>query len=154
MYSLRCCTWNANGLRNHIGELRNFICHHRLDLITVNETKLTEDIKIKIKDFQIFRKDRTAHGGGVAIIVRNNIPLKLLTNHIRTSIEHIAIQLKDNTCIIAVYNQPRNQLTIDDIQSLTNIGNKVLIVGDLNARHYTWMNHVDNHNGVTLFNSL
>lgn len=123
-----------------------------LDLIFVNETKLTEDVNIRIKNYEVIRKDRTAHGGGVAIIVRNSNPFKVMRPNIRTSIEYVAIKLADNTIIIAVYNQPRNLFSINDLQSLADLGNKVLIIGDLNVRHYTWKNHISNRNGMTLFN--
>lgn len=118
----------------------------------VNETKLTPDIKIKIKDFQIIRKDRTAHGGGVAILIRNRIPFKKINTDNRISIENVCIQLPTGIYIAAVYNQPRNVFTHDDLHLLANLGNKVLIIGDLNARHYTWKNHIDNINGRTLYN--
>lgn len=118
----------------------------------VNETKLTPDIQIKIKDYQILRKDRTAHGGGVAIIIHNRVPFKNIKTSDLLSIENICIQLPSNIYMAAVYNQPRNHFTNDDLHLLANLGNQILIVGDLNARHYTWKNHTDNLNGRTLYN--
>lgn len=54
--------------------------------------------------------------------------------------------------MVAVYNQPRNNFVADDLHRLTRLGNKVLIIGDLNARHQTWNNHINNNNGRTLYN--
>lgn len=118
----------------------------------LNETKLAPEITIKIKNFQILRRDRTVHGGGVAILIRNSLPYKKVESDNRISIENICIQLNTNIFVAAVYNQPRNAFSADDIQMLTRLGNKVLIVGDLNARHYTWLNHITNVNGRTLYN--
>lgn len=134
--------------------MRVFIQSHKLDVIIVSETKLTPEINIKVKNFNVIRKDRTAHGGGVAIIIRNTVPYKLIGNNNTVSIENTCIQLKDGTYIIAVYNQPRNQFTIGDLHSLANKGNKVLIVGDFNARHQAWKNQACNRNGSTLFNFI
>lgn len=139
MAPIRCC----------LGYLRYFIQVNKLDLILVNETKLTPEIIIKIKNFTIIRNDRTAHGGGVAIIIRSNVPHKSTGSDLTVSIENISIQLIDGTYIVAVYNSPRNQLTVGDLHTLTNKGNKVLIIGDLNAKHYTWKNPISNHNGRT-----
>lgn len=152
MATIKCCTWNANGIRSRIAELRTFIKVHKLDLILVSETKLTPEIVIKIKNFNIIRSDRTAHGGGTAIIIRNNVPHKSIGTDNTVNIENVSIQLKDNTIITAVYNQPRNQLTIDDLQTLSNRANKILVIGDFNARHYTWKNQNSNYNGRVLFN--
>lgn len=152
MPSIRCCTWNANGVRSRIAELRAFIQAHNLDLILLNETKLTPDIKIKIKGFQILRKDRTAHGGGVAIIIRNNVPFIKIKRNNQITIENICIELNSKIIIAAVYNQPRNNFTTNDLELLADLGRKVLIIGDLNARHHTWNNHVTNLNGRTLYN--
>lgn len=152
MSFLKCCSWNANWIKTHIAELRNFIKSHKLDIILVSETKLTPEINIKIKNFKIIRKDRTAHGGGVAIIIRNSVPYKSLGTNNTVTIENVCIQLKDKTFMEAVYNQPRNQFFGNELRELTRIGNKVLIVGDLNARHYSWKNLTGSHNGRTLFN--
>lgn len=127
---------------------------HKLDLIIVSETKLTPEISLKIKNFNIIRKDRTAHGGGVAIIIRNNVPYKSIGTNDTVTMENVSIQLKDSTYIMAVYNQPRNQFTENELRELSRIGNQVLIVGHFNARHYSWKNTVGNHNGRTLFNFM
>lgn len=154
MAPIRCCSWNANGLRSRVAELRYFIKINKLDLILVSETKLTPEITIKIKNFTIIRNDRTAHGGGVAIIIRSNVPYKTTGSDPTIPIENTSIQLRDGTYIIAVYNPPRNQLTIGDLHTLTNKGNKALIIGDFNAKHFTWKNPISNHNGRTLFNFI
>lgn len=154
METIKCCSWNANGVRSHIAELRTFIKVHKLDIIIVSETKLTQDINIRIKNFNLIRSDRTAHGGGIAIVIRNNVPYRTVGTDNTLAIENVTIQLKDGTFIIAVYNQPRNQITIADLQTLSNIGNKVLIVGDFNARHTTWKNQNNNYNGRILFNFI
>lgn len=94
-----------------------------MDIIIVSETKLTQDINIRIKNFNLIRSDRTAHGGGIAIVIRNNVPYRTVGTDNTLAIENVTIQLKDGTFIIAVYNQPRNQITIADLQTLSNIGN-------------------------------
>lgn len=94
MSTVRCCTWNANGIRSHIAEIRTFIKVHKLDVIIVSETKLTQDINIKIKNFNFIRSDRTAHGGGIAIVIRNNVPFRAIGTDNTVGIEKVSIQLK------------------------------------------------------------
>lgn len=54
--------------------------------------------------------------------------------------------------MVAVYNQPRNNFVADDLHRLSRLGNKVLIMGDLNARHQTWNNHINHTNGIIMNN--
>ena len=143
-------SWNACGLRQNVLEVRQYLENQDIDIMLINETKLTPDIQIKIKNYKIIRSDRTAHGGGVAIIIKNNIPYKQIKNKSYVTVEHLIIQLKNNIHIIAVYNNPRNLFTDRDLLALSDVGNKVLIIGDLNARHGNWKNHITNTNGRTL----
>lgn len=148
----RLVTWNANGLKPRISELRAFIQQQDLDLVLLNETKLTDKDKIKINNYQILRKDRTNRGGGVAIIIKNNIAYQTIKLDNRLSIEAICIKLENKTHIIAVYNRPSNNFTNLDLDILTSVGDRVLIIGDLNAKHTSWNNTRNNTNGLTLYN--
>lgn len=134
--------------------MREFITREKIDIMLVNETKLTNDIVTKIKNFQVIRKDRNAHGGGVAIFVSDKIAFTACPTDNLVSAENICIKLIGNIFIVAVYNEPRNKLTEREISGLTSLGNRVLIIGDLNARHYTWNNTTTNTNGRTLFNYI
>lgn len=158
MPSIKICSWNVNGLRPKLNELREFISRLKIDIMLLNETKLSENSVFKLKNYQIIRKDRTANGGGVAMIISNKVGFKVgfkqcsIANQI--SLECICIKITGNIHIVAAYNEPRNKFNNRDISTLTNIGNRVLIIGDLNARHYTWNNHITNTNGRTLFNYI
>lgn len=118
----------------------------------VNETKLEQNNSFKIKNYQVIRRDRTAHGGGVAIIISDKIGYKFCPISNQISVECICIKLLGNIYLVAAYNEPRNKISHRDISSLTNLGGRVLIIGDLNARHHTWNNHITNTNGRTLYN--
>ena len=60
-----------------------------IEILIITETKL--DMSFPINQFNIegyfplFRADRSANGGGVAIYVRNDIPYTLMRNHPRTT---------------------------------------------------------------------
>lgn len=151
MSTIKCATWNANGLHQNLGELKTFLIQNDIDLIMINETRLTDKIKIKIKNYTILRKDRNANGGGVAIFIRNSIPFQKTKINDAVSIENISIQLQNKLNIIAVYNTPSNKFSSEDLEALFEVGNKVIVVGDLNARHTTWKNHISNTNGRTLY---
>lgn len=154
VFNLTLSTWNANGLSNKKAQLIQFLQDHKIDIMLLNETKLTNRDKLKITGYNTVRKDRqnNIRAGGVAMLIRNEVPYQLInTDDNNSTIEHITIKLKDDTYITSVYNQPRNNYSRQDMLKLLDVGQKVLLIGDLNAKHTTWNNRQNNRNGNTLF---
>ena len=62
---------NINSLLTHIDELRVFMSTSKIDILSVNETKLDftiDDSELYLAGFEIIRKDRKTNGrngGGV-----------------------------------------------------------------------------------------
>lgn len=150
--SLAVCSWNANSITNKIGELTEFLIRTGIHICLLNETKLANNLKFSIKGFHCLRKDSSRAEGGVAVLIKNNIPYEKITLDPDLDLDCICIRLKDNTHIIATYNKPRNRLTNADFDILTRTSRKVLVVGDLNCRHTSWNCHRNNTNGRTLYN--
>lgn len=76
MYKLKCFELNVNSLvsksKQH-DELISFINQHNPDVMLLVETKLKNNKKSSIPNFNIFRNDRVSDaGGGTAILIRNN----------------------------------------------------------------------------------
>lgn len=68
--------WNANSIDKEtqpIEELELFIKSNNIHIASINETKLAESDEINISNYKIIRKDRNNNGGGVAIIINNQI---------------------------------------------------------------------------------
>ena len=67
---------NARSVKNKVPELQSFISTHNPDIIAITETWLDDtftDIQLfGSGDFQVFRKDRNAHGGGVLLAIKSN----------------------------------------------------------------------------------
>jgi len=151
MNNLRICSWNANGLRNRVAELINFLQHNNIDIMMINETRYNPQIKLKIKNYNCIRKDSSSSAGGILILIKNNIPYKEIKRNLDITIEYLPIKLASNIYLIAAYNSPNKDLTTKDLDKLLNIGNKILLIGDLNARHQAWNCHVSNKRGRLLF---
>ena len=45
-----------------------------------------------------------------------------------------------------------NVIETEDLDTLRNVVPNVIIIGDLNSRHKAWDCHINNHNGLTLYN--
>ena len=52
-------------------ELSIFLNHQDIHVAAICETKLASTKKFKIPNYEIYRKDRNAHGGGVMILIKN-----------------------------------------------------------------------------------
>lgn len=97
----------------------------------------------------MYRNDREhIRGGGVAIIIRKNIPHKLLPIVNTNLIENIAIRLFTNTDSVDIFScyfpggragsdGSRKQTFASDINKLTR-GNNFILGGDFNSRHSSW----------------
>ena len=75
---------NINSLRNKIEALK-LIIRQNIDILIITETKLDETFpkaQFHIEGFALpYRMDRSKHGGGVIIYVRDDIPAKELVEH-------------------------------------------------------------------------
>lgn len=141
--------WNANGLRTRTNELRHFLNAEKVDIMVLTETRLNVNDRLNVTNYKTYRHDSNYRGGGVAILIRKNIPHMPLP-YIDINIANIGIKLQDGTIIRAIYNRPRHNITNDELTQLTK-DYRVLLVGDFNARHTSWNNKKCNKNGKVLY---
>ena len=170
---IRICHANVRSLQpsdRHVklDEIHKTLCiDEKFDVICITETWLDEtitDLDVCLQDYQIFRKDRNRHGGGVAIYAHDSLPVKILPNLDVEEIEGISIEVKLNsksTIISCIYRPPgadQNQCNtfLDGLQDMINTmlidsPESIVILGDFNDRCLTWD---DNHNKSELGTKL
>ncbi|GFS83564.1 hypothetical protein TNCV_1657811 [Trichonephila clavipes] len=69
--TLRVYSWNANGVKKNLEELKESIIFHNPDLIGIQETHLRPPDRISIPNYTCHRSDRLTHrGGGTAIFCK------------------------------------------------------------------------------------
>ncbi|CAG5078573.1 Similar to X-element\ORF2: Probable RNA-directed DNA polymerase from transposon X-element (Drosophila melanogaster), partial [Cotesia congregata] len=129
----KICSCNSNGLKNKIGEVIEFLDRMSIDLFLIHETRLNSTDRIKIKNYSIIRRDKTSAAGGIAILC-------------------LVIKLTSQLYVVSAYCSPQVKFTAKDLDNIFNIGEKVLLIGDLNARHRTWNCHRINPRGTVLYN--
>ena len=82
--------------RNKEVEIYLFLKENDIDILTLNETWLKNNFTLDIPNYTITRKDRPSRqGGGVAILVRNDIKFDIIDtcSNINTDNEAITIRL-------------------------------------------------------------
>ena len=123
---------NINGLTTKIHELKNLTDNTKIDIITIQETKLKPTHRTPyLKDYTAIRTDRTyKNGGGLMTYIKNDIIFTELktphtTNHKLTELQHIKIHLANHKHlnIFNIYIPPRDTTNPDHSNSQEDITN-------------------------------
>lgn len=140
------------------------------DIVLLSETKLNKIHKIHFKNYSLIRQDRpnANQGGGTAILIKKPLKFKTILNDKITSfkiLETTVIKIKVNNCenlfIISAYATKGNQKEFSNefnnlfkLLQLNKMENYYIVAGDLNAKHISWKNQVNNTRGNFLRNWL
>jgi len=86
---------NICSLRNKVSEIEE-ILSCGIHLLAISETHLDDtfnDAAVDIDGYRIFRKDRNAYGGGVAVYIQKQIPAKVRYDLMSADIEVLWLQI-------------------------------------------------------------
>ena len=136
-------TFNAKSLLPKLDELRAVCYNHSYDIICVTETWLSSDIldhELYLPRYSIMHRDRSRHGGGVAIYISNSLPFNTLQT-LNPQIELLFVELSINNhpFTVGVFYRPPDAnddclLNLYDcIRSVSwNNRSKMILCGDFN----------------------
>ena len=133
---------NVRSLYPKIEEVTRFVIKNGFHIFIINETWLDNsftDKDVAIDDFVVFRRDRNRHGGGLCIYVNSNVKCKSV-NGCGVDIESLwlAVSIECTEIIIGtIYRPPHSsniykEQILNDIESLKNIYDNIILLGDLN----------------------
>lgn len=155
--NLKIMFWNARSLYCNFLEFKHILKTHNIQIALINETFLKPHMKLSLKNYIIYRNDNNAmHGRGTAIIINDKIKHNLIPISRLESAEATAINIVlpfTNIVVVSAYF-PCNSLIISDVDNLFNLGDRVILAGDFNARHRDWGCSNCNNNGLKLSNFL
>ena len=138
--------YNAHSLLPKIDELR-LVCEvANADIICVVETWLNSDIannELWLPNYQLHRRDRDRHGGGIALCISDTLVCKPLLYGGPDSLEFISVSVSsiifsENLCLCLFYCPPSSPVfTFNKLCTILHLLNPVqfsncLIVGDFN----------------------
>ncbi|CAG5100587.1 Similar to jockey\pol: RNA-directed DNA polymerase from mobile element jockey (Drosophila funebris) [Cotesia congregata] len=146
--SINIVQWNAN-------KLTAFLSEFNVDILLVSETKLKTSNKCHIKNYACYRKDRPTNtaSGGVAIFIKKSIQHSLVSINTK-SLEAIGIKIPGDVLIVSCYNHPNTNIHTGDLDYIFKLGNKIIIAGDLNAKHALWHCKRANTSGKILYSYM
>ena len=143
-----------NGLRARKTELIEHLKEHKPDFVTLNETKVLPKHKVSIPGYESVRKDRSAAGGGVAILIKKEIAYSIVyTDDINAQTVAITFKQRDKEIALAtVYNPPGKIVELETLKHLTDKYEHCIITGDFNSKHAYFGNDKSDSAGDALFN--
>ena len=150
--SLHCLYTNATSLNtSKLAELALLAESSSPQIIFITETWFKDDSIVNIPNYNIFFKNRSGHGGGIAIYTRIDITCNEIPQLQNTTFEQIWLSISTNnekTLVGCIYRQPSSDPIIDNeiisnIRYATNlVKNKkyggLLIAGDFNHPNLFW----------------
>ena len=110
------------------------------DIFAVTETFLdltVDNAELEIDGYNLYRKDRNRHGGGVAIYIRSVIPHNLITMNNDIESLWLELTLKHRYAIGCLYRPPSSSKDyhdkiIHEIELITNKFTNMVLLGDFN----------------------
>ena len=136
---------NVNGLLCHIDQLRLLLLDLNLDVLTINETKLSLSIPselVRINGYFFERLDRSNRGGGVAMYIRDSINYKVRNDLVPDQLEMIAVEISKSKAkpfiISTFYRPPSAAIELLDffeifLQKVDSEDKESILVGDINC---------------------
>lgn len=158
--SYKLVFWNANGILQHLNEIKIFLRTNNIDIMLISETHLTSKSYVRIPNYTLFstnHPDNRAHGG-TAVIVLNKIKHheseKFQSRHIQAT----SIVVEDANgpfTVTSVYCPPRFTIKSNDFQSFySTLGNRFIAGGDYNAKHNFWGSRLITTKGRELYKCI
>ena len=107
---------NINSIRNKFDLLMNII-KNEIDIFMISETKIDNSFPISqftMTGYSIpFRLDRTSHGGGILLFVREDIPCKIIKTDCDADFEGIFVEInlrKKKWLLCCSYNPHKSNI--------------------------------------------
>lgn len=154
---IKIVAWNANGIRQHIGELEIFLKLNKVDICLISETHLAKSQNVRISNFICYHSPHptdTARGGS-AILIKNNIQHYLdpnVSNHVM-QVTTISIGVKNKQLKVAAIYCPPNCSSVEEdyVNLFKALGANFIIGGDFNAKHSFWGSRLINTRGRKIY---
>ena len=140
---IKTLNWNIAGANNKKATLIAHTKTENFDVITLQETLLNRGKKFRLNGYNTYTMPHENTDRGLAILVKNTIPVKKITNPIfcGNNVEVLAVTLTLQNLHLNIYNIYRkitqgNTGELDLTQLFAHTSNEnTIIMGDFNAHH-------------------
>lgn len=139
---------NARSILNKVDVIESIILEHEPDIVVITETWLHKDVldsEVTPPNYTIVRKDREGRGGGVAIMIQNNIQFSALDEVCDVEALWIKTKLNNSTVFIGgMYRPPNSPADVMiKLQTYMDLNlrheDNILLLGDINLPGVDWL---------------
>ena len=137
--------WNIRGMRNNKNDLLKIISDRDIQIITLQETKIKEKKEfIEKRRYVTFSKEVVDQGnskGGVAIMVKKNIPTQeiKINSQMQAIAVRIALNISFTICTMYITEENwRNNIEIEIERIIKELPKPIILTGDFNAHNKIW----------------
>jgi exonuclease III len=125
MHNLQIVVWNANSIKSKKSELPNFLSINNRDNVAISETKLTPKHRFSMPDYCVYHADWNHFGGGVMLLVTNNVRRDqfVLPNVVNLETIAVCLYLQNSILLLFVsrYKPPYSPVPHFDLNSLFSL---------------------------------
>lgn len=163
--TLRVLQWNLNGLRGRLQDLMVLCGRLEIDVLLLQETKITPRQNVRIPGYSLFRNDRTNNGGGVVIGVKKvkdinnrdkfNARRIQIVDDERTNAEMVGVKISlsgRDIALWSIYIPYTASIRFEDLNRVfVNNAYGLLVGGDFNAHWTVWGGNNNDGRGRKLY---
>ena len=152
IHQCKIIQWNIRGLRTNFDTLKNIIFKENPDIIFLNETFLEPSKNVNICNYNILRMNRNDGRGGIATLIKKNIPFREIKTHLflPNNVQFLIIKIK-NINLCNIYVPPDVIVSTRHFMDIFEIlGDNFILMGDLNAQNTLWGSGIINFKGRNL----
>ena len=134
---------NVNGLTSKFHEVQMILNDVKFDILGITETHLSEDVSndwLSISNYNLVRKDRDRHGGGVLIYFKESLTIHPVHTWDTYNIEStwLNVTMRSQSFLVGcIYRPPQDVLFFESFRELmTNVWLKrrnIVLIGDFNC---------------------
>jgi hypothetical protein len=135
--------WNCRGLRANYNELSLLIAKFDPVAVCLQETNIPVNYTSSIRSYSFYQTPHIRSdgrpAGGVAVLVRNNIPHSLLSLNSCLQVVAVRITAPKPITVCSIYLPPHSNWDENEILSITlQLPQPILLLGDFNAHNTLW----------------
>ena len=148
--------WNCNNLVSKLDLFKLFLNTFKPDIVLLNELKVDEqrdNFFLNFTNYHKISKPRNNFGGGVAILIKQNLEFFQDLSLDHWGLELVGIKLKMDSIFLSIfclYNPPNRSLNYEFFVELATNYSHCILGGDLNAKSKTigCLNNSNNNGNV------
>lgn len=150
--------------------IADFLNLHNPQMLLLSETKLTQKCRVSFAGYTCVRNDRETStsvrpNGGTAIVIANTIKFEHIRLPAQSFLEKTVIRVElasqKKLFVISAYGKTAESSVFNTdfadlfcMLDLSNVNNYYIMAGDLNAKHRSWRNLINNGRGNAIYSWL